>query len=187
MRLVLIYVDGHERADVVEARGEFLKTMTSLGFFHRTNAPNEEMAGLLPDVQVSPEHENTIFWFHDESSYNGNDDEPTMWTDGTMQVLRPKGRGAGLMVSDVLEEKDGYLALSDAMYATIKHHLCHSQPECCLSSAKIGKATGTMNCLWSRWMQQSRWQRRSTLLACINTSGSLITRMVTQHWHLMLS
>ena len=37
-----IYFDGHERSDVVEARGEFLKTMTSLGFLHPTNAPNDE-------------------------------------------------------------------------------------------------------------------------------------------------
>ena len=28
----------------------------------------------------------------------------TMWKDETMQVLEPKGRGAGLMVSDFIEE-----------------------------------------------------------------------------------
>lgn len=47
-----IYYDGHEREDVVEAREEFLKTMTSLGFFHESNAPSNEMASLLP---VSPQ------------------------------------------------------------------------------------------------------------------------------------
>lgn len=67
------------------------------------------MADLLPDVTVSPDANNTIFWFHDESTYNSNDDEVTMWKDETMQVLKPKGRGAGLMVSDFIEERDGYL------------------------------------------------------------------------------
>ena len=47
-----IYDDGHERADVVEARGDFLKTMTSLGFLNRKNALNEEVARLLPTVTV---------------------------------------------------------------------------------------------------------------------------------------
>ena len=49
-----IYVDGHKRADVVEAHGEFLKTMTSLGFLNRNNTPNEEVAQLLLTVTISP-------------------------------------------------------------------------------------------------------------------------------------
>ena len=84
-----IYDDGHERADVV-----FLKTMTSLGFLNRKNALNEEVARLLPTFTVSPEERETIFWFHDESSYNANVDQVTMWKDETIQVMRPKGRGA---------------------------------------------------------------------------------------------
>ena len=117
-----IYVDGHERADVIEARGEFLKTMTTLGFLNENNAPNEEVGQLLPKVTIPPDEKETIFWFHDESSYNANDDQSTMWKDQTMQVMRPKGRGAGLMVSDFIEERDGYLAIPDALYETVKQH-----------------------------------------------------------------
>ena len=105
-------MDGHERADVIDYRGDFLKQMTALGFLHASNAPSEEAAALLPTVDVSPDHEKTIFWFHDESSYNVNDDQTTMWMDESMQVIKPKGRGAGLMVSD-------FIALSDKMYATL--------------------------------------------------------------------
>ena len=117
-----IYVDGHGRADVIEARGEFLKTMTSLGFLNRNNVPNKEVGRLLPTVTVSPEERETIFWFHDESSYNANNDQVTMWKDETIQVMRPKGRGAGLRVSDFIEERDGYLAIPDALYETVKQH-----------------------------------------------------------------
>ena len=117
-----IYVDGHERADVVEACGELLKTMTSLGFLNRKNTSNEEVARLLPTVTVSPEKRETIFWFHNESSYNANVDQVTMWKDETIQVMRPKGRGAGLMVSDFIKERDGYLAIPDALYETVKQH-----------------------------------------------------------------
>lgn len=63
-----IYYDGHEREDVVEARVEYIKRMTSLGFLHASNAPTEEMARLLPQVELSPHHDKTIFWFHDEST-----------------------------------------------------------------------------------------------------------------------
>ena len=114
-----IYIDEHERDDVVEVRDEFLNKMTSLGFLHSSNSPSEEMACLLPNVELSPDHDKTIFWFHDESSYNANDDERTMWKDDTMQVLKPKGRGAGIMVSDFIEERDGYLCLSDSMHQTL--------------------------------------------------------------------
>ncbi len=114
-----IYTDGHERDDVIEARGEFLKTMTSLGFLRQETAPSEDVARLLPDVELSPDRDNTIFWFHDESTFNANDDQPMMWKDATMQVIKPKGRGSGIMVSDFIEERDGYLALSDSMFQAI--------------------------------------------------------------------
>lgn len=42
-----------------------------------------------------------------------------MWKDDTMQIIKPKGRGAGLMVSDFIKEKDGYCRLSDEMYQTV--------------------------------------------------------------------
>ena len=35
--------------------------------------------------------------------------------------MRPKGRGAGLMVSDFIEERDGYLAIPDTQYEAIKN------------------------------------------------------------------
>lgn len=36
-----------------------------------------------------------------------------------MQVIKPKGRGAGIMVSDFIEEKDGYLALTQSAHQTL--------------------------------------------------------------------
>ena len=49
-----------------------------------------------------------------------------MWKDDMMQVIRPKGRGAGLMVSDFIEEKGGYLAIPDSMYEAVKQHDLHA-------------------------------------------------------------
>ena len=114
-----IYYDGHERADVVEDRKTFLKEVSALGFLHASNAPNEEAASLLEGVSLNPNWNNTIFWFHDESTFNSNDDQTTMWKDDTMQIIKPKGRGAGLMVLDFIEERDGYCALSDAVFQAV--------------------------------------------------------------------
>ena len=114
-----IYYDGHERQDVIEARESFLKKMVSLGFLHSSNSPSPEMASYLPEVELSPDWENTIFWFHDETTFNANDDQKTMWKDDTIQVIKPKSRGSGIMVSDFIEERQGYLALSDSMHSTL--------------------------------------------------------------------
>lgn len=148
------YVDGHERADVVQARKEFLEKMTVLGFLHKDNAPSQEAARLLLNVDVDSNYQNTIFWFHDESSFKVNDDQPVMWKDDTMQVMRPKGRGAGHMVSDFIEERDGFLSLSNEIYSALTE-----VDSSILKSARVifefGKnREGTTSCLWNRWKTQ---------------------------------
>ena len=45
-----IFVDGHEREDVVDARKLFLCKMTKIGFLHFTNAPTDDAMRALPNV-----------------------------------------------------------------------------------------------------------------------------------------
>ncbi len=82
-----VYFDGHERADVVDHRNVFLNEVASLGFLQSTNAPNDECAEAVKDVELATNYENTVFWFHDESTFNANDDQTSMWKDETMQVI----------------------------------------------------------------------------------------------------
>ncbi len=97
----------------------FLEDMCQYGFIVPSNAPNEEAEELLKHVELKNNWDNTIFWFHDESTFNANDDEVTMWNEDSMQVIKPKGRGATLIVSDFIEERDEYLAISDSMHTTL--------------------------------------------------------------------
>ena len=90
--------------------------MATLGFLLASNALNDKSAAVVKDVKFATNYENTIFWYHDESTFNANDDQASMWKNETMQVIKPKGRGAGLLVSDFIEERDGYLALTDDMH-----------------------------------------------------------------------
>ena len=48
------YVDGHEREDVMEYRGQFLRKMIGLGFLNRDNAPTPEAKLALPEDLETP-------------------------------------------------------------------------------------------------------------------------------------
>ena len=48
-----------------------------------------------------------------ESTFQANDDKD-------MQILKPKSQGAGIMVSDFIEEHSGYLHLLDQKYEEAK-------------------------------------------------------------------
>ena len=114
-----MFIDGHVRPDVVESRVQFLRTMTECGFLHPDNAPTEEAVQALPaDVphMSKEEGEKCIVWFHDESAYNTTEDTSTLWGEKGKLPNKPKGRGSSIMVSEFIEEKDGYLALSDEQY-----------------------------------------------------------------------
>ena len=86
--------------------------MVALGFLNVSNAPTENAKLALPkDLQCPPEDilDKTVIFFHDESTFQSNEDQSTLWaTEGT-KVLRPKSKGAGIMVSDFIDEKNGYL------------------------------------------------------------------------------
>ena len=95
-----VYIDGHERKDVVEYRNNvflpaferirpFLVTWDDKGNLHM---PENLPLGQKPLVLVT----------HDESTFNAYDGKRVMWIDNGKQPLRNKGRGKGLMVSDFL-------------------------------------------------------------------------------------
>lgn len=94
-----VYFDGHECDDVVESRKVYLDTLDSLR--HRmwvSHSPH-------PDPLIRP----VIRIFHDESTYYANADQSYHWTDGTIQALKQKSLGQSVMVSDFIEEVDGFL------------------------------------------------------------------------------
>ena len=93
--------------------------MTECGFLRHDNAPTQEAARVLAaDVpHVSKEEgEKRIVWFHDESAYNTTADTQMLWGEKGKLPIKPKGKGSSIMVSEFIEEKDGYLALSDEQY-----------------------------------------------------------------------
>ena len=95
--------------------------MAELGFICPGN--ESAAAAIPPDIQ-QPEKEvaeKTVFWWLDESCFHANEDQPIYWGDGTMRSIHSKSQGAGLMVSDFIEDKAGYLSLSDELYEQQNH------------------------------------------------------------------
>jgi len=117
------FVDGHERDDVVEYCKTFLRRMVALGFLNRDNAPTDEARDALPADLEIPQLgvlAKTVVLFHDESTFQANEDQPTVWAMPGTSVMRPKSRGSGIMVSDFIEEKGGYLHLTNEEYEQAK-------------------------------------------------------------------
>ena len=49
-----------------------------------------------------------------------NKDQPTQWGMKGEKMLKPKSKGAGIMVSDFIDQRNGFLALSDEEYDAAK-------------------------------------------------------------------
>ena len=111
-----VFIDSPERPYVVESREKFLRKTNECGFLRPDNTPTEEAAqSLSADVpHMSKEGQKRIVWFHDESAYNTTKDTPVLWGEKGKLPIKPKGKGSSIMVSEFIEERDGYLALSDS-------------------------------------------------------------------------
>ena len=62
-----------------------------------------------PDKSVV---ERTVVIFHDESTLQVNDDQPTLWAIPGTAVMQPKSKDSRLKVSNFIEEKGGYLHMT---------------------------------------------------------------------------
>ena len=66
--------------------------MVSLGFLKCNNAPTDEALNALPSDFEAPDPsvaEKTIVLFHDESTFQAKNDQPTTWAQPGTVVTRP--------------------------------------------------------------------------------------------------
>jgi hypothetical protein len=98
-----LYIDGHERRDVVEYFEAFLKRMLEYAnyfFQYEGDDMNIEMAPVLESSQ------RPLVWLtHDEYCFSPDDGKATIWMDGNDRPLRSKGQGRSIMVSEFDENK----------------------------------------------------------------------------------
>ncbi len=106
-------MDGHERDDVVAHRREYLTMMKTLHDTHLPPPPasDERAATPPPDAET---RKKLVLVYHDESIFSTNEGQRWAWATGDDPVIQPKTKGAGIMVSDYIEEHDGFLKLSSS-------------------------------------------------------------------------
>ena len=107
-----IYIDGHEREDVIEYRKLFLRKLEILELTH---LPPPLCADNQTAFQVGSETRSRtlVLIYHDESSFHANEGQSVLWAEDGRIPIRPKSQGRGLMVSDFVTEHFGLLQLDD--------------------------------------------------------------------------
>ncbi|KAL6306661.1 hypothetical protein BKA93DRAFT_748077 [Sparassis latifolia] len=112
------FVDGHERADVVNYRQEiFLPLIAELEY----NARRWSRDGLEDIDQNEPRPRNCrmVFWWHDESVFYANDRRSVRWVHETeTAVPQAKGEGASIMAADFVSADYGWGRSKDGTRST---------------------------------------------------------------------
>lgn len=100
-----VFIDGHEREDVVEDRHSFLKLMKDLSAYivdFKADGSMEEKDYPSDCIVGGSDRRPIIVITHDESIFSANDGKRQAWIRDGDAILRPKGKGKGIMVSDFL-------------------------------------------------------------------------------------
>ena len=111
-----IYIDGHEREDVIAYRQHFLERMADLKAWIPTIVGKEEVDGNNEFIAItwSPDGIRPfILVTHDESTFAAHDGLKRLWLPDGKQPLRKKGQGRFIHVSDFLCNIIGWLALDE--------------------------------------------------------------------------
>ena len=113
-----VYIDGHERDDVVRHRKSLLKTLCELRESHHPPPPCSDDPPRNDDPprirrEEDEEKKELVVIYHDESIFNTNEGQTWMWGEEDRPAILPKTKGSGIMVSDFVEEHGGYLQLTD--------------------------------------------------------------------------
>ena len=144
-----VYLDGHERADVVEYRKLYLRKLEILEMTHAHPPPcSDEPA---PSTETPPKR-TLVLIYHDESTFHSNDGQGWVWAEAGKQPIRPKGQGRGIMVSDFIDEHNGFLRLSDEEFqqAAGDHPGLWKEARFFLYMAPVRRDTGTVKSSWNR-------------------------------------
>ena len=100
-----VFIDGHERPDVIEYRQKFLQEMEELSPYIVDFTPEGGIKEKIypPGCEVGGSNARPIIIItHDESIFSANDGRRQAWHAENETFLRPKGKGKGIMVSDFL-------------------------------------------------------------------------------------
>jgi hypothetical protein len=107
-----VYIDGHERKDVVQYRKWFVNEWFEMQPHVREWEEIHDEKGVVTGLKKKEKEKrmggkygdgrDIVFVTHDESTFSANDGRRSVWMAEGESILRPKGRGRGIMVSEFL-------------------------------------------------------------------------------------
>ena len=93
---------------MVDYRKIYSRKLEALESTHAPHPPTSD------EPTLEPSHRRKlVLIFHDESTFHSNNDQGWMWAENGKQPIKPKSQGRGIMVSDFVDEHNGYLNLTD--------------------------------------------------------------------------
>ena len=92
-----IYIDGHEREDVVKYRGEYRKVMEVYEKNHMPRPRCSDEEPLTPSTAPPTEQtdKKLVAIYHDEYIFNVNEAQTWMWGTADKPAIVPRPRAAG--------------------------------------------------------------------------------------------
>ena len=100
-----------------------MRKLTKIGFLHYTDAPTIDTANALPqDIEppIAERRSKLVVFFHDKSTFQCNDDQSLQWGMKGEKMMKPKSKGTGIMVSDFIDQHNGFLAFTNDEYQRVK-------------------------------------------------------------------
>ena len=91
---------------------EFLRRMVKIGFLHQMHLHKHlpwqfQMISNHPLLSVVKKQ------LFSESTFQSNEDQSLQWDLKGSKMMKQKSKGAGIMVSDFMDEHSGFLSLTD--------------------------------------------------------------------------
>ena len=114
-----IYIDGHEREDVVKYRAEYLKVINDYQQNHQprplcsderpptpssaeSSVPSTSTLSLSSAAPSERNDKKLVMIFHDESIFNTNEGQTWMWGTSDKPAILPKTKGSGKFYSCIM-------------------------------------------------------------------------------------
>ena len=145
-----MYIDGHEREDVVAYRCAFVEQWKTYDMcFHRWDNDGFELPCLTGFAVPDGLPFQLVLITHDESTFYQNDQRKTVWVQKTSRPTpQPKGDGQSIMISDFLTSEWGRLRDGD-------------ESVCCVSPFLL-----VLTCLQGGSCYLQGWQEPRWILWC---------------------
>ncbi|KIK49712.1 hypothetical protein GYMLUDRAFT_253663 [Collybiopsis luxurians FD-317 M1] len=108
-----VYVDGHERPDVVVKRSQYAKIMFEEIFPFCTLYDGPDLVKVEPSLKSGEKLHRVLY--QDETCFHANDQCNSIWVKEDEQPIRDKSRGRVVHVSDfiIADSENGRLALTE--------------------------------------------------------------------------